>query len=121
MLLQCEGEFERIKISKSITDNLICNDNFCLSLSNALANLTSNVLLNVTTDVMLPSMILLTDLANITIMGHNNPTVNCNSSGGLLLRTCSNFVIKGINWKNCGAKNSTDDAYPVFSCLILLK
>ena len=114
LLLQCEGGFERIKISKSITDKLVRNDNFRPSLSNVLlANLTSNVLLNITTNVTLLSVISLTDLANITIMGHNNPIVNCNNSGGLLFSTCSNCVIEGISWKNCGTKNSTDDIYPV--------
>ena len=136
LFLQCIGEFERtttVAISELIIDNsgsqdedttqVVSNLNIscciydscpCSSLYKALANLTSNVLLNITTNVMLPSVIPLTDLANITIMGHNNPTVNCNNSGGLLFTACSNCVIIGITWKNCGAKISTnDDAYPV--------
>ena len=60
----------------------------CPSLHIALANLTSNVLINVTTDVELSSIISLVNLANITIIGHNNPTVNCNNSGGLHFVSC---------------------------------
>ena len=81
-----------------------------LSLHNALANLTSNTLINVATDVGLPSIIPLVDLANITITGHNNPTVNCNNSGGLHFVSCHNCSIKGITWDRCGAKNIKDNA-----------
>ena len=77
----------------------------CPSLYNALANLTSNVLIKITTDVTLSSIISLADLTNITITGHNNPTVNCNSSGGLQLISCHNCIIEGISWDNCGGKN----------------
>ena len=55
----------------------------CQSLYSALANLTSNVLINITTDVELSSIIQRGNLTNVTITGYNNPTVNCNNSGGL--------------------------------------
>ena len=87
----------------------------CQSLYNALANLTSNVLINITTDVELSSIIQRVNLANITITGYNNPTVNCNNSGGLHFISCSNCTIKGIAWKRCGYRNTSDNgnAYPV--------
>ena len=88
----------------------------CPSLYNALANLTSNFIINITSDVNLFSIISLFDLANITITGHKNPTVNCNNSGGLQFMSCSNCTINGITWKQCGARNiSADDgkSYPV--------
>ena len=137
LFLQCIGGIERVTIvvSESIIDDLISDDECtfttqvvgntsilcciygsysCSSLYNALANITSNVLINITTDVVLPSKIPLVDLANITIMGHNNPTVNCNNSGGLLFTSCSNTVIEGINWEHCGSRNLIDDnVYPV--------
>ena len=53
------------------------------SLYTALANLTSNTLINITTDMRLSSVIPFADLTNITIIGHNNPTVKYNKSGGL--------------------------------------
>ena len=85
------------------------------SLYNALANLTSNVLINITTDVQLSSIIKRINLANVTITGYNNPTVNCNNSGGLHFISCSNCTIKGIAWKRCGYRNISGDgnAYPV--------
>ena len=81
----------------------------CPSLYNALANLTSNVLINITTDVTLFSIISLVDLANITITGHNNPTVNCNSSGRLEFISCHDCLIEGTNWKECGTKDVNDN------------
>ena len=87
----------------------------CQSLYSALANLSSNVLINITTDVELSSIIQRVNLANITITGYNNPTVNCNNSGGLHFISCSNCTIEGITWKRCGARNISGDgnAYPV--------
>ena len=88
----------------------------CPSLYNALANLTSNVLINITTDVELSSIISIGDLANITITGHNNPTMSCNKFGRLHFISCYNCTIEGITWEGCGARNISDDddnIYPV--------
>ena len=81
----------------------------CPSLYNALANLTNNVLINITTEVELSSVILLADLAQITITGHNNPIVNCSNSGGLHFVSCHNCIIEGITWKGCGTKDVNGD------------
>ena len=91
----------------------------CQSLYSALANLTSNVLINITTDVELSSIIQRVNLANVTITGYNNPTVNCNNSGGLHFISCSNCTIEGITWKRCGSRNISDDgnAYPVLQLI----
>ena len=87
----------------------------CQSLYSALVNLTGNVLINITTDVQLSSIIQKINLANIIITGYNNPTVNCNNSGGLHFISCSNCTIKGITWLRCGGRNTSDDenAYSV--------
>ena len=87
----------------------------CQSLYNALVHLNSNVLINITTDVEFSSIIPLDDLVNITITGHNNPTVNCNDSGGLHFISCYNCTIEGIIWESCGAIkiNNDGNAYPV--------
>ena len=86
----------------------------CPSLYNALVNLNSNVLINITTDVELSSIIPLVDLTNITITGHNNPTVNCNDFGGLHFISCYNCTIEGIIWEGCGARKISNDGnvYP---------
>ena len=88
----------------------------CSSLFTILNNLTSNVLINITTDVQLHSTIRMIDLTNIAITGHNNPTINCNNSGGLIFISCYNCRIEGIIWKNCGATNTSavdHNVYPV--------
>ena len=100
-----------------IFDNPCCiyGNCSCPSLYNALANLVSNVLINITPDVVLSSIISLVDLANITITGHNNPTVNCNNFGALNITSCYNYTIEGITWEACGARNinDNDNFYPV--------
>ena len=100
-----------------VFDNSCCiyGNCSCPSLYNALTNLTSNVLINITTDVVLSSIIPLVDLANIAITGHNNPTVNCNDSGGLNFISCCNCTIEGITWNGCGAGNisNNENVYPV--------
>ena len=102
-----------------VFDNSCCiyGNCSCPSLYNALTNLTSNVLINITTDVVLSSIIPLVSFANITITGHghNNPTVNCNNSGGLNFISCCNCTIEGITWNGCGAGNisNNENVYPV--------
>ena len=73
----------------------------CNSLDHALANLTSNVLINITTDVMLSSIIERSHLQNVSIVGHNSPTVNC-KSGGTHFTFCHNCIIQDITWDGCG-------------------
>ena len=77
----------------------------CSSLDHALGNLTSNVLLNITTDVTLISLIHTSNLANVSIIGHNNPTVNCSGAGGIHLTSCHNCIIQGITWDGYGSDN----------------
>ena len=62
-----------------------CVDHNCLyySFDQAFSNITSNVLINITASVSLSSIIPLAGIANISIRGHQNPTVNCNNYGGL--------------------------------------
>ena len=92
----------------------------CPSLCTALANLTSNTLINVTTDMTLSSVITFADLTNITIIGHNNPTVKCNNSGGLHFASCHNCIIQGIIWDGCGAniiKENANVSHPVLQLI----
>ena len=69
-----------------------------------LGNLTSDhSILNITCDVGLSSVIKLTNLTNITITGHNKPTIDCNNNGGLHLTSCRNFKFDSIIWKQNGS------------------
>ena len=79
----------------------------CYSFAHALGNLTSNVLLNITNDVTLTSVIHASNIANISIIGHNNPTVYCGGAGGIQFTSCHNCIIQGITWHNCGKARSS--------------
>ena len=90
----------------------VCGNCSCNSLDHALANLTSNVLINITTDVTLSSMVRVShQLADVSIIGHNNPTVNCKNVGGLRF-TCLNCVIQGITWDGCGTTSINNNTEP---------
>ena len=85
----------------------------CTSLHNALVNLTSNVMINITTDMKLfGSIVSLDGLANISIVGHNRPTVDCNNYGGINFTSCYNCTIEGITWERCGAISDNKSVYP---------
>ena len=85
----------------------------CNSLDHALAYLTSNVLINITTDVTLLSLIKVSDIENVTIIGHNNPTVNCQDFGSIHLNFCHDCIIQGITWDGCGTVDIDDHTEPV--------
>ena len=76
----------------------------CNSLDYALSHLTSNVLINITTDVTLSSLAKVSDLENVSIIGHNNPNVNCRNVGGIQYTFCHNCIIRDIIWDGCGTK-----------------
>ena len=76
----------------------------CNSLDHALADLVSNVLINITTNVVLSLFIGTSNLENVSIIGHNNPTVSCTHAGGIRLKFCHNCIIQHITWDGCGAK-----------------
>ena len=84
----------------------------CNSLEYALAHLTGNVLINITTDAKLSSLIKPSNLENVSIIGHNNPTVICTdfgsilaNDGGIHFTFCHNCLIQGITWHGCGSEN----------------
>ena len=85
----------------------------CSSVDHALTNLTSNILINITTDVTLSSLVKVSDIENVTIIGHNNPTVNCKDFGRIHLNLCNNCIIQGITWDGCGSVDIDDHTEPV--------
>ena len=100
-----EGFFD--SASGKDDNSLICcvfGNCSCNSIDLALAHLTSNVLINITTDVMLSSIIKVSPIENVSLVGHNNPIVSC-KNGGIHLTFCHNCVIQGITWNECGTKN----------------
>ena len=85
----------------------------CNSLDQALAYLTSNILINITSDVTLSSLAKVSDIENVTIIGHNNPTVNCKDFGRIHLNFCINCIIQGITWDGCGSVDIDNRTEPV--------
>ena len=114
-----DGNQRIVYVSESISDNedfftssdgdgnLMCcvyGNCSCNSVDHALANLTSNVLINITTDMTLSSLINVSNLVNVSIIGHNNPTVNCKRAGGIHFNLCHNCIIQDITWDGCGTE-----------------
>ena len=58
------------------------------SFDHLLKNLTSDSVMNITCNVELSSVITLANLTSISIIGHNNPTVDYNNYGGLYFSSC---------------------------------
>ena len=113
VVVQCIHGYQRIVQVRNddISSNCCLYRNCsCHSFDHALAHLTSNVLLNITTDVTLTSVSYVSNLRNISIIGHNNPTVNCKGAGGIHLFLCTNCIIQGITWDECGVNNYNEPA-----------
>ena len=51
---------------------------------------------------MLSSLVTVSNVENISIIGHNNPIVNCKSAVGIQFAFCHNCIIQGIVWNGCG-------------------
>ena len=90
-------------------DELDCciSENFSVySFVDLFVNITSSFIINITDDMLLCSVIQLAHLKNITIIGYNNPTVQCGYSGGLQFVSYHNVTIEGITWNGCSTKEN---------------
>ena len=77
-------------------------------------SLVSNEVINIMMDVYLLAVVLIRDLQNISIIGHNNPTVNCDNAGGIHFERCHNCTITGITLENCGTTNDSKPAIQLY-------
>ena len=82
----------------------------CYSLDYALGNLTENAVLSIISDVMLSSVFVLKDFANITLIGQNSPIVRCSDGGGLHFISCHNCTIENLHWVECGSQSVSKSA-----------
>ena len=57
---------------------------------------------------MFTTLINASNLENVSIIGHNNPIVNCKRAGGIHFNFCHNCIIQDITW---------DENEPVITCL----
>ena len=114
-----DGYQRIVQVSKLISDDEDVNSHICCvygnctcnSFDHALANLTSNVLINITTDVTLSSLIKVSYLQNVSIIGHNNPTVKC-KTGGINFVFFHNCIIQSITWDRCGTEINNNFTEP---------
>ena len=82
----------------------------CSSLSFALENTMNNTIINITSESVplnTTTSIGSGNLHNITITG-NGATIMCNNSGGVYCGSCSDVIIEGITWDQCGDPNKQD-------------
>ena len=97
-----------IEVSSEGKDsNDCCIEGTCLcgSLFKALLCIENNTVINITSSVSLHNTTHIETRNNITITG-NSITVECNNSGNIICVNCSNIVIQGITWDQCGDPNS---------------
>ena len=93
-----------------LSNSYCINGNCSYSFNHLAGDLSNDSVINITCDIELPSVITIVNLTNITIAGHNNPTVGCNDSGGLQFLSCHHVKIEGIIWDRCGSDNRSDYA-----------
>jgi len=77
---------------------------FCNSIHSALSLIENDTVINITSETVLllkKAVIGSGNIHNITITG-NGATIMCNNSGGVHCESCSNVIIEGITWDQCG-------------------
>ena len=85
----------------------------CSSLGYALTHSQSGDYINITSDtVLLPTVIQINNITNITIKGQGNTIVMCNNTGGVSFNNSSDVTIEGITWDQCGDPDLQHIAYP---------
>ena len=85
----------------------------CASLDHALTHLQSDDYVNITSAMVpLLTVAMISNVNNITIRGQGNTIVMCNNTGGVSCNNCSDVVIEGITWDQCGDPDLQTLAYP---------
>ena len=85
---------------------------YCKDLSKKFEDVKNNQVVNITDKiVLLSSVIHIISHYNVTIIGHNNPTVICVNDSGVEIESSNNLTIKGITLIGCGA---THAMYPIY-------
>ena len=102
-----------ITVNNNGSDNDKCCVNGtcpCSSLLSALHKVSNNTVINITSEsVNLRDIVGMGsgNLNNITITG-NGATIMCNNTGGVYCQSCSNIIIMGITWYQCGHNGSNN-------------
>ena len=95
-----------VTVNNDLYDSQYCilkNTLQCSSFHYVLAHLQSGDYVNVTSNsVSLITIIELHNVNNITIRGQGKTIVMCNNTGVLSCNNCSDVLIEGITWDQCG-------------------
>ena len=117
LLTLCQSKY--IEVNRKGNDSTNCciyGACLCGSLFEALINVENNTIINITSSVPLHNItrsgLQLKILNNITITG-SRVTVDCNNTGIFICLNCSNVVIQGITWDQCGVPNHPDYIHAV--------
>ena len=93
-------------------DCLLQSDISCQSLSYVLIHLQNSSHVNIRSKLLsLPRVVNLSNLNAITITGHGSTIVMYNNTGGVSCNNCSNVVIEGITWDQCGDPQIQDPLF----------
>ena len=86
----------------------ICLSNkcHCNNLEDTMVSVRDNQEVKITEDIVVLSSTIHINSSNISIIGHNNPTVMCTNNSGLVLHDSTNLTIEGITFIGCGAADS---------------
>ena len=91
--------------SRGSTSATCCTGELCMcgSLYQALLSTGSNTIINITSQtISLHSLASMQQRNNVTITSSVDSTIKCNNTGTILCVRCSNFIIEGVIWDQCG-------------------
>ena len=80
----------------------------CKNLEDTMVSVKDNQVVSLTDGIVVLSSVIQLHSSNISIIGHNNPTVICVNHSGLKFYDCNNLSIEGITFIGCG---TTDGIY----------
>ena len=105
LCMLCQSKYIEVN-NEGNNNSSCCIEGICLcgSLYEALLHIENNTVINITSSIPLLNITNVELLNNITIIG-NTITVECNNTGVFTCWHCSNVVIQGITWDQCGNPN----------------
>ena len=74
--------------------NCLSDKFYCKALENKLGGIKNNQIINITDDVVVLSSVVHINSHNVSIIGHNNPTVICVNDSGLQINEVDNLTIE---------------------------
>jgi len=115
----CQSKYIEVNNNTANDSTVCCKDGTCLcgSLYEAFIHVEIDTVINITSSITLHNATYIGSyfygiVNNITVVG-NGFTVECNNSGILICSYCSNIIIEGITWDQCGNPNNSYNNYAI--------